>query len=568
VLSRHRLPLRSIDRLACGGGDDELLTLLSNGQFSSRLVGLRALLELASAQQFLLGIDEAWDLLVTAQQKSPERVREVLLLPQVGVWLADLLRRMRGTMESTEPLWVGVGYLRCVAVAAAHRCAVEFSLDVPVSRGLISVPSLGIATMPGARPWDVARAENISGRLSFSCGDHAVRVPDDENWSPVRRIGAGAFTPLLDDVEPHRDFRAQQVEPQRLAEGDVARWAGGLAEAWTLLGTAHANALSALVSTIVPVPEVNAKLYSGSSADAYGAVLMSEPPDSAAFAEVLAHEVQHTKLAALATMEPLCAIGGPARHYAPWRDDPRPISGLLQGVYAFLGVADFWRERRVVAASARADFEFAYWCGQTTHTARILRECRELTKLGRRFATVMAARLAQWSPIRVGALPRREARLAAQDHRATWRARHLTPDPVAVGRLADAWLAGEPRPGNPLPPSMLTPRPTTPPVRTELRRIRLWEPAGFAEHAATVPTATAADLLHVEGEHEAAARQYAADIAERPHDVPAWIGLGLSDPAAGALLRTPEVVLALHAEVLRRTGVAPDPRAIATWAGE
>ena len=47
-------------------------------------------------------------------------------------------------------------------------------------------------------------------------------------------------------------------------------------------------------------------------------------------------------------------------------------------MYAFLGVVDFWRGRRAVAASARADFEFAFWCGQTTHAARILRECRDL----------------------------------------------------------------------------------------------------------------------------------------------------------------------------------------------
>jgi hypothetical protein len=39
VLSPHRLPLRSIDRLERGGGDDELLTLLSDGQLTSRLVG-------------------------------------------------------------------------------------------------------------------------------------------------------------------------------------------------------------------------------------------------------------------------------------------------------------------------------------------------------------------------------------------------------------------------------------------------------------------------------------------------------------------------------------------------
>ncbi len=567
MLRPHRLPLRSVDQLARGGGDDAILTLLRDGQFSARLAALRALLELASDRSFLLGLGDAWDLLVVVQRKSPELAREVLLLPQVGVWLTDLLRRLRGTVESAEPLWADVGYLRCVAVAAAHRCDLDFSLEVPVSRGLVSLPSLGVATIAGVRPWDVARADNRSGRLSLSCGGRTVRVPEDENWSPVRRIGAGGFTPLLDDVEPHRDFRAQ-AEPQRLADSDVARWADALAEAWTLLGAEYANALAALVSTIVPVPPVDAKLYSGSSADACGAVLMSEPSDSAAFAEALAHEVQHTKLAALATMEPLCAVGGSARCYAPWRDDPRPVSGLFQGVYAFLGVVDFWRERRTAAASERADFEFAYWCGQTTQAARFLRECRELTTLGRRFATVMAARLAQWSGIRVGARPRREARLAALDHRATWRARHLTPDPDAVRLLADSWLDGKPRPGGALPQSALTPRPTSPPARTELRRLRLQAPAEFADHAVTVPAATAADLLHVKGEQEAAARLYATDIGARPDDVPAWVGLGLSDPAARAVLRVPEVVLALHAEILRRTGSVPDPRAVAAWVGE
>ena len=29
--------------------------------------------------------------------------------------------------------------------------------------------------------------------------------------------------------------------------------------------------------------------------------------------------------------------------YVPWRDDPRPASGLLQGVYAHLGIARFRR---------------------------------------------------------------------------------------------------------------------------------------------------------------------------------------------------------------------------------
>lgn len=34
------------------------------------------------------------------------------------------------------------------------------------------------------------------------------------------------------------------------------------------------------------------------------------------------------------------------RFYAPWRDDARPVSGLLQGAYAYLGLSRFWRQRQ------------------------------------------------------------------------------------------------------------------------------------------------------------------------------------------------------------------------------
>lgn len=559
MLKSHRLPLRSVDALARGGGDGEILTLLNDGQFSARLLALRALLDEVADRSLLLGLTEAWDLLVVAQRKSPDVVREVLLLPQVGVWLADVLRRLRGAIASVEPLWADVGYFRCVAVAAAHLCDLDFSLDIPVREGVISLPSQGIAVVPDVPLWAVARAERRAGRLVFSCGDFEVRVPESDYWLPVRRIGAREFMPLLDDVEPHRDYRAP-VGPKRLAEAEVARWADGLAEAWPLLGSEYTNALTALVSTVVPVPPLNGMLYSGSSTDGYGAVLMSEPPDAAAFAETLAHEVQHTKLAALTTMEPLCAVGGNAYCYAPWREDPRPASGLFQGVYAFLGVVDFWRAHRSAVRSDRADFEFAYWCAQTTHAARFLRGCQELTPLGRRFATVMAARLAQWSRIKVTGPAVSLARAAAQDHRATWRARHLTPDPDAIARLAEAWLSGHPR--GLLPRSTLTAKPAHPLPRMELRRLLLRAPRTFAEHAAS-----AADRRHVAGDQAGAALLYLADIAARPDDVSAWIGLGLAEPAARAVLRVPEVVIATHAEIGRRAGAFADPLAVAAWVG-
>ncbi|MCX2952755.1 HEXXH motif domain-containing protein [Lentzea sp. NEAU-D7] len=562
MLTSHRLPLQSVDQLARGGGDDAVLARLNDGQFSARLVALRALLDEVAGRSLLLEIDEAWDLLVLAQRKSPGLVRQVLMLPQVGAWLTDVLRRLRGTMKSAEPLWVEVGHLRCVAAAAAHLCDIDFSLDVPVSRGVISLPSLGIAAVPVSSHWAVARAEAHAGRLSLFCGEHAVRVPEDENWSPVHRVVSGDFRPLLDDVEPHRDYRAK-VPPLRLTDIEIERWARGLDEARVLLGKEYVSALTAMVTTVVPVAPANdGTPYSGSSADAYGAVLLSEPPDSTAFAETLAHEVQHTKLAALMTMEPLYTASGNAYCYAPWREDPRPLSGLYQGAYAFLGVTDFWRAHRLAAPSGRADFEFAYWCGQTTHATRFLRGRRELTPLGRRFATIMAARLKPWNRIKVCAAAGLAARLAALDHRATWRARHLTPDPAGVSHLADLFLAGHQRPPGELPPSTLSPGPAPPLPRIELRRRRF-----HTLENAQVPAATDADLLHVAGDQEGATRLYLADIGIRPDDAAAWIGLGLADPAARTVLRAPEVVMAVHAEVARRTGEFPDPRAIAAWVG-
>ena len=52
--------------------------------------------------------------------------------------------------------------------------------------------------------------------------------------------------------------------------------------------------------------------------------------------------------------------GGTEPHFAPWRVDPRPTSGLIQGVYAFLGIADSWhRLRRSPALRDQATAEFA-----------------------------------------------------------------------------------------------------------------------------------------------------------------------------------------------------------------
>ena len=95
---------------------------------------------------------------------------------------------------------------------------------------------------------------------------------------------------------------------------------------------------------------------------------MSEPPDPETCACTLTHELQHVKLCAVLDIVRLTVPDdGRRRYYAPWRDDPRPVAGLLQGAYALVGVTEFWRRRRQLAAGAaqlRADGEFALLAGR------------------------------------------------------------------------------------------------------------------------------------------------------------------------------------------------------------
>jgi HEXXH motif-containing protein len=70
----------------------------------------------------------------------------------------------------------------------------------------------------------------------------------------------------------------------------------------------------------------------------------------------MVHEFQHSKLSAVLDLMPLTDPAETGRYFAPWRTDPRPLAGLVQGVYAFAGVADTWRALRGVVPVAEARF--------------------------------------------------------------------------------------------------------------------------------------------------------------------------------------------------------------------
>src|SRR5439155_712752 len=103
--------------------------------------------------------------------------------------------------------------------------------------------------------------------------------------------------------------------------------------------------------------------------------------------------------------------------YAPWRHDARPITGLLHGTYAHLGVADFWRRQRHVSGGEAAHAEFVRWRDAAADTARVIRGTSALTPIGHRFLDGMLRTL---DALRAEPAPDEAAEIAnraAEEHR-------------------------------------------------------------------------------------------------------------------------------------------------------
>ncbi len=575
----HTLSPAAFDELLGGGGGPGTVAALCASERSWRLLVVRALLDSASSVPTgpLPPLADAWQLLSRARSADEDTVERLLAYPAVGVWAAHTLRRLRGTAEDDVPLWVDTGHLHSIAACAAIRAGLAFRTTVPVRHGWAVLPSLGAMRVPGPARWTVAEVAAGADGVRI-----AGRPPAGPDWHALTRLRADGCTLVLDDSDPYRTLRRPApAEPLDRPEC----WQELFEEAWEVLratGTEEARALSGGLVSLVPRPRTERfRPHSASSGDAFGAALASMPDDGEQFASTLVHEFQHNKLSAFMHLFTLYddraerdGRGGPSARllYAPWRDDPRPLGGLLQGVYAFFGVTGFWRRR----ASALGQFEFALWRTQTAYALRAIGRSDGLTDLGRRLVAELSRRLEPWLDEPVDARARSAAELAVADHRATWRAHHLRPDPREVRAVAAAFADGRPLP-SPTREGMLTPGTPGTPVRgfdtrAVLLRWSLADPAGFdalrGDPGRTVSGARPEDVALVTGHTAEALSTCRARIAHGDGDPETWVGLGLAaraagDPAGEGLLSHPQWAMAVYAELAGRADPLHLGRALA-----
>ncbi|MFI8214279.1 HEXXH motif domain-containing protein [Streptomyces sp. NPDC085932] len=529
---QHLAPLRMPDRLfaelAAGGGSAAAVAFLERAERARRLLLLRTLLgHLDDLSTPLTPVPEAWRVLKEAAEKSPEPVERLLLAPATGGWISHMLRRVHGT-ASGPPLWAEAGHLSALALSAALHAGTEAALDVPLTGGRLHLPGLGMVQLPeAAGDLTVGRATTAGGELTVTgpgrtTGSVAVTCrpltprADTGTWLPLRtlthpRPGGGApLSVVLEDLDPYRDLD-DHLPPARLDEDEAREWQRLFGEAVRILarpgppgpGRVDPGMIRAIVPfgrTSVSPPALPFVQVSASSGDSFGGMLIVRPASALALAETLVHELQHSKLAALLHLFPLLEDDRAERYYAPWRTDPRHLTGLLHGAYAFTGVAGFWRDRLAGAegeTAERAAYFFALRRLQSRLAVRTLLASGRLTLPGRALVSGLARTLDGWlrEPVPSAALAR--ARTAAALHRTEWRLRNVDP------------AAEQPSDG----PLFRPDRTPWPDDRTQAFAIRPAAPRTADEHLAAGDAAAALTAY---------ADRLARDPAE-PHALAGWI---------------------------------------------
>ncbi len=571
--------------MAKGGGGARVVHLLRHAERSRRLLLIRSLVdEVAKSPELahpLPGPEDAWDLLARTEAVAPGVLDLVLAHPYTGSWAGYTTRLLGSQISGVWPLWVHVGYVHALAAAAAIRAGLPFTIPIPVWNGDAVLPTLGLARLRSAETWSVAEVTSRAGRIRVG----AAELPADLNtttgqWWSIRRLSAHGhgrtFSVRLDDVDPYRG-PYEPLGPQRLDDTETSAWRKLMTDAWTLLSAGvpdFAEALRVGFDSVAPRPLSLFRTPSASSSDAFGSAIIGRPPDAASLASMLVHEFQHSRLAGLMHLTQLWEPDSRERIYAPWRDDPRPLGGVVQGLYAFFGMAAFWRSQ---AGTRGGAYEFAYHRRMSWQTFLTVQHDPALTPNGRRFLQAMGEELGPWQdePLPQDVLD--AAHRTALDHYLGWRIRHVRPDKALVRDLATAWLAGR----VPDRLSFDANRPPTPladgswsHARADLTRLVMSKPAAEVRAMwADVPDVTTADFALATGRFGDAAAAYRSGLAQDP-DQPALIaGLALAlsatgpDAAARTLTRCPELVRAVHRQLRARALKPPTVTDLAAWIG-
>ena len=377
---------RSLSGLLRDDGNLETIKVLDAVRRSRNVLLLRGLLDIAQIDAAhaarVARLDDNFAALAAIESANRKESARLVAHPHIGAWLVTCLRQiMRRNGEGfPRPLWADLGHLGAIAVASAVAARVEVEAAVPACDGVVSIPTVGDIHIGDGPAWMMTTVRRLrDGTLTVASAGDKVTVPvRAPEWHlhlrEVRSLTASAnglaVTLELEDLNPYRDIHRLGAS-DRLPEGGVEKWQEKLTAAWAILATRHrgtAESIARELYTLVPLTPRGRSGVSATSRHSPGAVALTPPRDGTRFACTLVHELQHTKLCLLMELAPLHGVASGQLFYSPWRDDPRPLTGLVHGLYAGIAVAEFWRiEDQSGRGSPVAAFQFARARRQVEH---------------------------------------------------------------------------------------------------------------------------------------------------------------------------------------------------------
>ena len=437
----HALGDRNVAELAAGLGGGDAIAQLIQAQRSLGRGLLAAVYETgiaspAAAQPVKDQLRAAWRVLAAADADHPDAIDAVLGHPYLRVWAVRCLERLgraaHAERDDDPGLAADLGHLSAIAGAVAIRGQARTLLTVPVMDAALHLPGLGrlvgtsakeaqatvevdadwVRIRLGADTWRLSRPDMLAGGDAPalpSCS--AEGVPDSDStglqpaWEPVRMMNGPGIKVALEDTDPYRDCHQWPAAP-RLTDAECADWQRRFALAWQEIQAHHqayAPALAAGLSALMPMAAAPAGSdVSAAARHGFGAIGTALPDDPVTLALLLMHEFQHVKLGAVLDLYDLFDPDDERLYRAPWRTDPRPLEGLLQGTYAHLAVCEFYRVRARLGEHDKAEAaeKYEHWRVQTAAAIDTLTNSGSLTPLGLRFATAMRAALSAGGPLR------------------------------------------------------------------------------------------------------------------------------------------------------------------------
>ena len=383
------------DQLASGFGDSSAVEELAQAQASVN----RALL--ASAGQALANQTTegawAWELLQVLDEKHPAAVAHAIAHSFFRGWAFQAI----DDPVSTHPATL-IGY----ALAASSHARLAAELPVPLDTTTVYLPGIG-------------RIATVAGKAILGGDGEPLRYVAKSRYLDVGEDGPRV---LLEDLDDQRDV-FQLPPTDQLSDDEFARWDAAFSVAWQLIKeqySEYAGGLEVGLRVIMPLkPSPDGHAASGTARQAFGALGLALPPEPELLALLLIHEFQHVKMGAVLDLFDIYDESDTRLYYAPWREDPRPLEGLIQGTYAHVAVVDFWR-MRAEQGDAKAALHFARWRTQTWDALGQLEASGSMTAFGARLVSRLKGTMAPWLKIPVDGEALDQASRESDAHRSAF----------------------------------------------------------------------------------------------------------------------------------------------------